>query len=562
VKSGIDKKDQSFKGYETWLTAMKMNAKMYIHIFLFVCIASAAMTFLVNGIYYAKLWKIIFKSVGDMIQNTQFPGLPISYSCKLLKKSLWLFFLIDAVLLFFVFPYALKRLEQRAKEQAKDKYVRGSKFISTDDLNFQIKTEGKKTDLNIGNLSIPVDAETKHFLIVGRPGTGKTVCISQILERLKERKAKGIVYDFKGDYLSKFYDPETDIIFNPLDIRSMGWTVFNEVETFMDIDSIAYSLIPPAYQADPFWNDAARDVFAGIMHYLYQQRRRTNRDIWEAVTAPGKDIAGWLKKTKGGERGYRYIEDASSKQAMGVFAVMMQYTKSFEYMAKSDGNFSLREWVNESKDGLIFVTNYEDVQDTLRPVLSLFVDLLGRRLLSLEEDYNRRLFFLIDEFGTLQRLSTILRLLTLSRSKGGSVWLGIQDTGQIDKIYSHELRQAITNACGSSVIFAVADPDTSEFLSKRIGETEYIETEEALMMGPEDMRDGINLSRRKRTERLVLPSDLQNLKDLECMVKITNYNYVKTTLQYKPYPTKNEPFILRTGCRLDDIIAKEKAFCI
>jgi len=36
-----------------------------------------------------------------------------------------------------------------------------------------------------------------------------------VLERLKERGERGIVYDFKGDYVSRFYNPDTDILFNP-----------------------------------------------------------------------------------------------------------------------------------------------------------------------------------------------------------------------------------------------------------------------------------------------------------------------------------------------------------
>jgi len=94
------------------------------------------------------------------------------------------------------------------------------------------------------------------------------------------------------------------------------------------------------------------------------------------------------------------------------------------------------------------------------------------------DDFNSRLFIMIDEFGTLQRLSTIVNLLTLSRSKGGSVWLGIQDIGQVDKIYGRELRQAIFNACGTNLFFAANDPDTCKFLSDAIGDVRYIDSEE------------------------------------------------------------------------------------
>ena len=50
---------------------------------------------------------------------------------------------------------------------------------------------------------------------------------------------------------------------------------------------------------------------------------------------------------------------------------------------------------------MIFITNYADVKDTLKPILSLFIDLMGRKLLSMADSTQRRVFFLVDEFGTL-----------------------------------------------------------------------------------------------------------------------------------------------------------------
>ena len=259
-----------------------------------------------------------------------------------------------------------------------------------------------------------------------------------------------------------------------------------------------------------------------------------------------------LKSVKGGQRGHRYIEDASSKQAMSVFSVLMQYVKSFEYMSQADGEFSLDQWLEQGK-GCIFVTNYSLVQDTLRPILSLFIDLLGKKLLSQKDDYYRRIFFFLDEFGTLQRLSTIVRLLTLSRSKGGSVWIGIQDIGQIDKLYTEALRQSIINACGNTVIFSVSDPKTGKFLSEKIGEISYINTDETFSMGVESSKDGLSLSRREKKESLVLSSEILNLKDLSCYVKLPNYDISKTELTYKHYDDRQEPLMIRDDLMLSAI---------
>ncbi len=555
----MDKKNQAFKGHETWWAAVQMNIKMYLHIALLLLIAQVIITLALSYIWYREPWTIVINYTCYAIREGQFTVLLdrlVPLAGRLLMKSIWIFVLSFSAWIFY--PAIIRKFSTRAREQSAEKYVRGAQLLTAEELNRQIRRAGEKTHIRIGNVAMPVAAEPKHAFIIGRPGTGKTVAMRGVIDNIRDRADRAVIYDFKGDYLCKFFNPSTDVIFNPLDTRSVGWSLFNEIETAMDIDSVSVSLIPPAISSnDPFWNDAARDVFSGILHYLYQNRLRTNADIWAAVTAAGADISAWLKDCRGGERGYRYIEDASSKQALSVFAVMMQYVKSFEYMAKMRGDFSLKRWIENARGGIIFVTSYADIEATLRPILSLFVDLLGRKLLSLPDDYDRRIFFVLDEFGTLQRLSTIQKLLTLARSKGGAAWIGIQDIGQLDKIYTHSGRQTIVNACGSNLIFSVADPDTAKFLSDKIGEREYIETEETHSMGVQDNRDGISLMRRKKTERLILPSEIQNLRDLHGLIKFPGYHYGAVTLEYRGYSDVTESFVCRPDLSLEHIMQAE-----
>lgn len=176
----------------------------------------------------------------------------------------------------------------------------------------------------------------------------------------------------------------------------------------------------------------------------------------------------------------------------------------------------------------------------------------------MKDDSQRRLFFFIDEFGTLQPLPMIQSLLSLSRSKGGSVWLGIQDVGQIDKLYGEPLRQAIINACGTAAIFSVSDPHTAKFLSAKIGETEFLETEETYSMGVADSRDGVSLMRRRKVESLVLPAEIMHLKDLELYLQIPNYDLTKTELDWKNYPMMVEPLQFRRDLEMGRLLALQR----
>ena len=570
--------NESFEGFETWYSALRMSVKMHVQIFLallavnLACFAAAA--YLVLGGFATRAaasWvaakaiagafpsaTVVYENPDGSRSRTTARALADHagvkrFAAENLKKAGWIY--LFSLATFMLWPLALRGFKKRARAQAGRKYLRGSKLITAKAYNRRVKREKIAVDLPFGEVRMPRAEEVKHTFVIGRPGSGKTQLLTPILKRLKERGERAVVYDYKGEYVAKFYDPAADLIFNPLDRRCVGWNLFNEVTTPMDIEAVGASLIPPApARSDPFWSDAARGVFCGILHYLHGKKDTTNRCVWELLTADSHRIAACLKGAAGGEAGYRYIEDAGSRQAMGVLAVMMQHTHCFEYMAGLDGDFSVGDWI-ENGHGMIFITNYADVQGALKPILSLFIDLLARRLLSLPDDYNRRLFFMLDEFGTLQRLDAMVSLLTGSRSKGGCIFLGVQDIGQIDRLYGRETRMSIVNACGNAAIFAVADPDNARFLSSRISDTEYTEMDRSYSMGVEDFRDGVSLTQRKRKEPLFLPADLMSLPDMTGIVKFANHDYLKTQLSFTAARDVNRAFELRTDLLMQNITA-------
>lgn len=530
---------------------------MYLYLFVIFMAVQIMLMIAANHFLHGEVYAAFGRYLRASVKTRHLPHMELvkEYVSYFLWHNLFLFVITSVIYL--GYPFAVSTFKKRSEKQSETKHLGGAGLVGSQEFSRQIG-EG---DLPFGSFRLPVKEETKHCLAIGRPGTGKTVFLSRIVERLVERKAKGVIYDFKGDYVSRFYDPGRDIIFNPLDSRGEGWNLFNDIRTKLDINVIASSLIPPVYSGDTFWNEAARGVFSGILHYLWRQNLKTNASIWAGVTAPGPSIHEWLKRTPEGQNGFRYIEDASSKQALSVFATMMQYTSAFEYMSQQEeSDFSINEWLSNEKPGFIFVTNQSDVKDTLKPILSLFIDYLGRKLLSLPDDLNRRIFFLLDEFGTLQRLSSIKELLITSRSKGGSCWIGIQDMGQLNKLYTQDVTDTIVNACGSSVMFAVADPHTAKYVVDKIGDTEILEVEETHSMGVADYRDGVSLIQRRKRQRLIIDSELMNLRDLHAYVKVPNNPFITLTrFEVRDFSVRTTPFIIRENLMLDKRVKEQPA---
>ncbi|MBI3599287.1 MAG: type IV secretion system DNA-binding domain-containing protein [Nitrospinae bacterium] len=128
----------------------------------------------------------------------------------------------------------------------------------------------------------------------------------------------------------------------------------------------------------------------------------------------------------------------------------------------------------------------------------------------------------------------------------------------MDKIYTVAIRQSIFNACGTNAIFSVADPDTAKFLSDKIGETEYIEMEKTQSMGVNDNRDGISLSQRKRLEKLILPSQIIGLRDIDFYLKIPNYSIAENMVFFKRYQDRHDRFVMRSELSLERIMAEQR----
>jgi type IV secretory pathway TraG/TraD family ATPase VirD4 len=430
---------------------------------------------------------------------------------------------------------------KRARALRARKYLRGSRLEE----QAQLPLRSSLADgMALGHVWLRRADEIRHFLCIGRPGVGKTVLFQAVLDQLLERDehAKILIYDFKGDYMTTFARAG-DALFNPMDQRSVSWNIFSDLSEVMDIDAVCQSLVPESRNEDQFWMDSARAVLTGILHLCWHHNTRTNAAIWHWLTRPTKELAEALASIPQGHRGWKAIEDASSKQALGVMATLMLYAKGFEFMAHWSGGWSVREWVSAPGRGVLFVSNTPRVKDTLKPVLSLCIDLLGRTLLSMPDDLQRRVYFVIDEFGTLQRLSTITDLLTLSRSKGGSVWLGIQDLGQIDRLYHRDVRQTIVNACGNTAVFALADPETQAYVSRLIGEVEYEDPD--LHHSIADAAQGsFGIRRQVKTAPLIMPSELQSLPDLTCLIRTSRSSgvWARTMLAYRPRPTRTDAF--------------------
>lgn len=557
---------ESFKGFIRFLTDFKMRMRTFLYFVILILIVQIVLNllyfYLLQSAYpgakvlYLKtvvafiLYKIpilnsvTFFTIGDQNQYEVnalqllilYKKLFLYYSNYIIiffKKSFYVWLLLPVLYIFFW---------RKSKSTLRERYIRGTVLISEKDFSKKIKKNPANIALN-EKISIPFPCENRHFFTIGRPGAGKTQLFCQVIDKIVKRNEKAIIYDFKGDYIARFYDPKTDLIFNPFDKRSVGWCIFNEIKTLHNIESICSSLIPANSRVEPFWENAARDVFYSVLLYCMKNGLTQNSDLHQFTIQKKEFFLEKFSQTPGCERGIKPLTE--EKMSASVLSTVSQYVKFLEYTKNMKGDFSIKQWVaDEEQRGRIFITNYTEVAQGMQPLLSLFIDVFANKTLMLPENLQRRIFFFLDEFGTLQRLNNILNLLKLSRSYGGSIWIGVQDVGQIESVYGTESAETIINSCANSILFGVDGPKTAESLSKKIGERECLNFDENFSYGTNNYRDGRSMSERSKLERAVLASDFMRLKDLNYYLKLAEFvEFTQSKLNYKHYPLLNSSLI-------------------
>lgn len=541
------KEAKTFKGFEAWFHSLQMTAKMYIYTFMIVLLIHL----LIPAVYMILFQTKLLSTVIQVFLGFHVQLWPKALEV-LFRKGLWVFILSTPVWL--LFPALLARFKSKSKEIMQDKHLRGQEIVSEGELRNMVISENRgeisTAPIYLGSIPVPRRFETRHFLVLGKPGVGKTTLLYDVIEKLRDRGEKAVIYDYKGDYVSMFFDETKDLLFNPLDSRTLKWNVFKELETVYDVFSVTHSLIEETLREQRFWIEGARDIFSSILFYLYVTGKRTNKDIWDAVSQTEEEtykimtqaIQLGLDECRRAA-GYLAGHEKGSKVAPDTMATMRQYTNAFQFIKDHEGDFSIRKWI-EHGSGFLFVVNYEEMESTLQPLLSLLIDLACKKTLSLPDSHDRRIFFILDEFVTLQRMPALVRLLTGGRSKGASVWLALQDVNQLSRLYSQETMGTIVNACNTLVAFGLGDAYSQRYISEVLGQKEILETDESLSMGPADYRDGLSITRRRKIESLILPSELAKLPDFHFYLKMLHYPVAIAKAKRKQRAPKAESYVV------------------
>ncbi|WP_443971453.1 type IV secretion system DNA-binding domain-containing protein [Sphingobium sp. CR28] len=391
-----------------------------------------------------------------------------------------------------------------------NQFLRGAKFGTVRQVRRALWRYSKGS-FNIGGVNVPDAFEPEHILLCGAPGTGKTNIIVKMLDGIRKKKRRAIVYDTAGTFVEKFYRPGIDVLLNPLDARADCWSPWVDVPRDYHYDQIAESTIPDK-TGDPFWAKAARGTLVAVLRKLAKQERTLVSVLLDTLLRSKlKDLAAFAAGTDAAA----FISTEGERTSAGIQAELASVMRSFSYLDDTTDGFSIRDWVaNEKDDSWLFITVKADQLPSLRPLITVWLDIAISAIMSMTPDRNRRLYCVIDELPTLQRLPSLGDFLARARKYGGCGILGFQSYPQLEATYGIQDAAAITGYCSTWVALRANDTPTAKHVSENLGQVEQVEANEGMSYGVNDMRDGVNLSRMQVTRPLVMHTEVTNLPNL------------------------------------------------
>ncbi|MFC1659670.1 type IV secretion system DNA-binding domain-containing protein, partial [Pseudomonadota bacterium] len=209
--------------------------------------------------------------------------------------------------------------------------------------------------------------------------------------------------------------------------------------------------------------------------------------------------------------------------------------------------FSIREWVEDDKrEGFLFITSRADQHETLKPLISTWLEIAINSLLSLEQNRNRKVWIIIDELPSLHYLPSLHDGLAQSRQFGGAFVLSMQLMAQLEHIYGDKKALSTNGLCRTKVILAAEDPKTARLCADTLGRMEVEESRESISFGANDIRDGVSIGKHESSKHIVLPDNIMRLEPLQAYVKVAgNFPVTLTQLKYKRREQTAEKFIKR-----------------
>jgi type IV secretory pathway TraG/TraD family ATPase VirD4 len=420
--------------------------------------------------------------------------------------------LLSAVMAFFIAVKALiatkgsDQIQLAGAEllEGKPAVTRLKKFFKA-----EYKTFGQGV-LIYPKLGLPAHREKQGCLIVGQVGSGKTQIMLAMIQEALASQSKSIIYDIKGDFTSYYADENQVALLAPWDQRSIHWAIAKDIKTEFQAELFAEALIT-SNQQDPMWAISARLILTGCIVVLL----KTKGDQWgwqslaDLLDKPTEILKAKLDKHY--PQAAKLV-DPKSKTSQSMLLTLYSQAKPIYQLATAWGNaqdgISLIGWTKSEtpKQSTLIIQSHTDYSDLSQSIADIALFFISQTLLGMPDSRDRSLYFFLDEAAQL-KFSNLPKLLSLGRSKGAKLFLGLQDLSLLRKHFTQDEITGISSMIASLVVLRVSGVgDTITQLSKALGNKQV-----ERLTNTFDYKGGNSFSWQSQTIPVVTEADITQL---------------------------------------------------
>lgn len=436
------------------------------------------------------------------------------------------------------------------RKESEDEYISGMELTDKPaEVNRLLRKNDELSDLRVGDLHMVRMAEVLNFLMHGTIGVGKSTLIRWLLDYIRKRGDRAIIYDSGCTFTETHYNSDTDFILCAHDERCANWQMWGECVDAVDYDNLAASLIPVEGESDPFWVSSSRTIFADLaIRMSVDPDRSIEKFLKTLLSLSMKSLRGYLANTPSAN----LVEEKIEKTAISIRSVVTNYAKALRYLQGLDDGtkppFTIREWMTQERydSSWLFISTQARHRKSVRPLISLWVSLATLMLQSMGENSDRRVWFIIDEAPSLQRIPELAETLAEARKFGGCFVLGMQNMAQLVHVYGRELAKSIFDLMNTRMYGRSPSAEMAKVVEEELGNQRKRKIREQNSYGLDQVRDGVSLGKDEVNNPIVDYEQIMRLPNLNFYVRLPGeYPVVRLKLKYRPLKKRQAGLIER-----------------
>ena len=384
------------------------------------------------------------------------------------------------------------------------------------------------------HIAIPAEIAKQHGLILGGTGAGKSRGYF-LANCAWIKNTSFVITDPKSELweLTSGHQKEA-WRYAPGDENSQcfNWIPLCQEARTAQICARALMSAATSKDTDPFWTNAEIAYLVAIFAHIAVSANPTPLAAYQFITLTDREVLlEELKnsRSKVARQQANIFEQTDDKVKGGIVPAVantLQFMQDplIQRFTSSDikpPNFSE---LKKRPIGLYYCLKDNDI-DYLKPLNALFFTLVLEEIgQSQAKPSDIPIMMILDEFGNLGRIPNFEATITLARSRGISIWLGLQSLDQL-KRYGEENGNIILENLGTQVFLRGIKGKSAEYISKILGESTVVVNKENISEsgGIFNKNYSTTYSQQENKRPLMTVDEVNRLPDDRAIVKVGNF---------------------------------------